>query len=208
MAITKPPTGTVGWDDEVNAVIDRVNDMDTIGHYPLSAYGMHSASSNPDNTTLVTTFGPWMVRIWVPSGNAITKVGQVVTTVGEVGAGGLNGFAIYSDDGTSQIGLTANDETVWTTLGLRSLNLGTPIAAATTGRFVRVVANVQGFTSAPVVPFVVAAGSSEPGYTLNGNLTTMRRSAYLAPYSGSFPSSITPSSIGTSTNYLPLLFLG
>ena len=53
MAITKPPTGTVGWDDEVNAVIDRVNDMDTIGHYPLSAYGMHSASSNPDNTTLV-----------------------------------------------------------------------------------------------------------------------------------------------------------
>ena len=205
MPITKPITGTVGWDDEVNATIDRANDLETLGYYPLSGYGMHSASCAPDTASGSSQLLSWMVRVWVASTLSISTVAVPVSTVGTVSTGGFNAFAIYSDDGTSLLGQTNDDDAFWTTVGWRTKALTSTIAASSTGRFVRVIINLQGWTTGPTVAGVLAGGGSEPGYTING---AHRRSAYiLSPYT-SFPASIDPSSVGSTTNYVPLLFLG
>lgn len=203
MTITKPTTGSTGWDDEVNAAIDRVNDIDALGYYPLTGYGsFHSASCNPtDVSSTGTLSGGWTARIWMKGGLPITRVGTIVLAAAS-GDIGFNAFAIYSDDGTSLLGQTADDATFWTTAGIRSINLVTPIAASATGRFVRIMM-ANAFTTVPSIGYCVTANN--PG-VINGT-GLQRRSVFHAGVS-SFASTIDPTSLGTATEFLPLFFLG
>jgi hypothetical protein len=175
------------------------------GVYPLAGYGFHSASCLPESVTTPSTIAGWHLRVWVPPNQEITKVGMPVTTAGTLGAGGLNGFAIYSDDGSVKLGETDNDDTLWSVFGMRTATVATPIAALTTGRFVRVLVNVEGYADAPWVGYALTVG--DIGLTLNGPAAGSRRSAFTSSLS-SWPSTIAPDSLGTASNYLPFVVLG
>lgn len=203
MPITKPTTGTTGWDDEVNAAIDRVNDLDAVGYYPLTGYGsFHSATcAVEDVTTTGALGGGWMVRMWVKSGMTITRAGMIITGAAS-GDTGFNAFAVYNDDGTSLLGQTADDATFWTSTGVRSINLTSTIAASSSGRFVRVLLS-NSFTSVPSTAFCVVA--SNPAI-VNG--TGLARRSAVSSSVGSFSSTIDPTTLGTTSEFLPLIFLG
>jgi hypothetical protein len=178
--------------------------------YPLlEGYGFHSTSVDPAAAAGDSTFASWMVRVWVPAGKVITTIGQPVALAGTVtGATDLDAWAVYSDNGSSLLGQTANVPSFWTTVGMRTASLLAPVAAQGAGRFVRVLANLSTFSAAPHVAYFIAGGSS-PTYSINGNPATLqRRTAATSSYAGSWPSSISPASLGTALQYLPLVFLG
>lgn len=207
MPFTKPTTGTTGWDVNLNQVIDRASDLDTNCYFPLSAYGAHSATAPVETAQSGSDLTSWQVRLWVPSNQAITKVIVPLWGAGVVGSGGLNAVAIYNDAGSTLLGQTASATSLWTTLGWSSANLTASIAAATTGRFVRAVINIEGLTTAPKCAYAVVINNDTIGYVLNG-ASGPRRSATKSAYSGSFPSTIDPSALGNPTSFIPLLMLG
>lgn len=169
--------------------------------YPLGAYGFVSASGPMENFTANSTFNNWTVRMFVPGGKAVTAVLVAVNTAGTLGAGGLNGFAVYSDDGTAQLGITPTDNRLWDSVGWRTASLGMPIAAQSADAYVRVVVAVNGYTASPYIPYAVIGASD--GLFLNRQ---SRRTAYLGGLSV-FPASFNPATYGTLTNYLPFIGL-
>lgn len=173
--------------------------------YPLSGYGFHSATCAGESATVQSTFGSWHLRVWVPAGNPIATAGMVVTVAGTVGAGGLNAVAIYSDDGQILLGQTVDDDNFWASTGLRTVAMQAAIPAAI-GRFVRVIVNIDGYSSVPNVAYAVPADTA--GATINGTGSLQRRSAFRSAYVGSFPATVDPNSLGTPTNFLPFVVLG
>lgn len=173
--------------------------------YPLEGYGFHSATCSGESTNVQSPFSSWHVRVWVRAGKPVVKVAMVVTTAGVVGVGGLNAFSFYTDDAQQMIGVTPIMNDFWAATDLRELYLQSPIPASENGRFIRVLPNVDGYSSAPSVAYVVPVGNS--GATINGP-GIRRRSAFKNPYASSFPSSFDPGSLGTPTNFLPLILLG
>lgn len=174
--------------------------------YPLEGYGFHSATCAGTEAMTQSSWSSWHTRIWVPANKDIVKVGMVVVIAGVVGAGGLNAFAVYSDSGQSLLGQTPDTDNFWATAGLRELTLLSAVAAASSGRFVRVIANIDGYNSAPSVPYCTPAESG--GATLNGTGSLQRRTAFKSAYIGSFPATIDPDTLGTPTNFLPFILLG
>lgn len=171
--------------------------------HPLSGRGYHSASVELGSVRASSSFAAWHTRIWVPATKAITKVGMVITAAGTLGAGGLNGFAFYADDGATKLGESLDDDNFWAVTGERSVNMQANIAAQSTGRFVRCLANVEGYSVGPSVAFAQAQHSA----VFNGSATLQRRSAFTSPVS-SWPATINPDTLGTPTEFLPLIFLG
>lgn len=174
--------------------------------YPISAYGLVAASDDIAAHTIGTAFGSGVLRIFVPAGNAITAVGVFIRNVGTLGAGGLNGFAIYDDNGTF-VESTASDDTLYTTLGWRFLTLNSVIPAQGTDRFVRVYRAVNGYSGLPNTFYVqIGTGSNTPllgGY----NVPNHRRTVYTNG-EVSWPASFNPLTFGTLTEYVPLIGLG
>jgi len=172
--------------------------------YPLAAYGFFTASANLDacqtSSTLNTAF---FARVFVPAGNAINAVGAIVHTAGTVGAGGLNGFAIYTDAGVL-VASTANDDSQWQTPGWLVKTLGSPIAAQGADRFVYVGISNQGYSADPSVVYCV----TEDAITAGGGYLVSNRRCF---YNGisSWPASFNPASYGNSPGgYLPFVALG
>jgi hypothetical protein len=140
------------------------------------------------------------VRVWVPGGQAITRVGTVVHTVAATDSPyAENGFAIYTDEG-ELVSSTPFDATLWRTVGYRKKDLTTPIPAEDEGRFVYVAITVQG--DAPQVPYAVVEapalyeqeGQSRRGFGRSGL--------------DAWPASIDPATYGNDlAGYLPFLYL-
>ena len=181
------------------------------GIYPLAGYGFHSATCAPESAAVQSTFSNlgWHLRVWVPPNQAITQVGMVVTFPGILVTSGLNGFAIYSDDGATKLGESENADDLWTVAGLRTVAMASTVAAVASGRFVRVVVNSTGYNGSSdiaQIAYALVAGGS-PGAVLNGVAGGTRRTAFLSSLS-SWPATIDPDTLGTATAYLPFLVLG
>lgn len=176
------------------------------GVYPISAYGFSTASDNisvfKTTSALANTF---YARIFVPKGNAITTAGTIIPTAGTVGAGGLNGFAVYSDAGVL-LGSTTTDDALWGTVGWRTKALSAPVAASSVDRFVIAGITVNGFTVSPNSVYAEVGPSSGAGMS-GGNGVTNRRSFFSGSLAA-WPATINPATEGTATSFLPLIALG
>lgn len=170
--------------------------------FPLSNYqsGWHSGTINLDDCRDTGSIAEvWMTRITVPAGMAVNNVGTFLKAAGTLGAGGQNGFAIYSDDGATQY-FTVSDDTLWTTAGPRIKSLGgSSIAAQSAAVTYRVAINVRGMVIGPDIAFTA----------LQAALTEYadKRCRY-GP--ASFPAAgFDPLTFGNSTGgYIPFIALG
>jgi len=167
--------------------------------YPLSALGFVAASVNPVDALTSSSTGPWVVRLWVPPIQAITKVGCYVTTVGAAG-NTLNALAIYDATG-NLVAQTANNNNLWTTAGWTLENLPSPIAAESNGRFIFVAMALNG--SSPDILY----HQTQEMAIVNGIVSGHRRSWIGPSRNAGFPSSINVATEGTEFPYIPLFVL-
>lgn len=207
--VARLPAGTTGQllavDSTEPSGIRWSNPVSSV--YPLEGMGFHSASCDPVTPQVQSTFGTWHLRVWIPAGKPLATVGIVITSAGTLGAGGLNCYGLYSDDGATLIGQTPITNSLWTGTNLVVATLSATIAAEPVGRFIRVIPNVEGYSGSPSVAYVVPVHSA--GATINGTGHLQRRSAFVSsPFTGAFPASIDPDTLGTATNFLPYVLIG
>lgn len=142
-------------------------------------------------------------RIYVPANKAITGAAINVATAGTTpGSSNASGFALYSDDGSSQLAITTNDYTLFTTAGWRSKAFNASVAAQSTGRFLR-VAFIHTCSVTPKFGASVSTASSTWNFIVPSG--THRRQVF-ATSTLTFPASFTASTFGTLDN--PLLCMG
>lgn len=173
--------------------------------FPLSGYGLIGASGDPNefqNQSGVSANTVFMARVWIPAGNAISKLAAAVRTAGTYSASATpNQIAIYDDTGT-QVGITADDSTLWATAGWAVRTI-TTIASQGAGRFAYIGYIVGGYTGVSM-PFPMGANDlNSPWLGQNINNSGNRRAFYLS--ASSLPASFNPASVGTNTGYVPLV---
>ena len=173
--------------------------------FPIEVLGLVAANENPssfrDNSAMGTN--GWFVTIYVRPNRAITGCLVGVHGAGTIDAGGENGFAIYDATG-ALIGSTASDNTLFTSQGIRSKALTTPIAAQATGRIVYVELRREGYSVEPQYAFLQTANSA--GLSDGGWPSGIRRS-FVAGGTG-HPASINPATHGSSSSgYMPFVGL-
>ncbi len=196
-----------------NLTTDLANKTDTTdvrlladhnGYYPPQGYGFFATTDIPTNCKSPSGTGVGSViiaRIWIPAGNAISAASAYVSTVGNLAAGGTNGFAIYTDAGVL-VAQTTNNNNLWNSTGWRTGTFSTPIAAQTSGRFAYVALLVNGYSLDPDLMW----NNSHEAVVSAGIGSTNRRSFYNGGQS-SFPASFNPASYGTTNSFIPLVGL-
>jgi hypothetical protein len=157
-----------------------------------------AASCPLESAVTSSSFGNWVVRIWIPAGKAITKLGLYISFAGSATTG-VNGFAVYDDTG-NLISSTVSDNNLWVTEGWLLKALPSPISAEGSGRFVRVAAAIEG-TSCDVL-YCIHDG---PATMFNGGDIAHRRAWAGPSRSGGFPSTINVATEGDEYTYLPLI---
>lgn len=207
LANIEPPEGAKG--DKGNPGNNGVDGDDgaqgppgPIGEvYPLTALGFLAASARPEDCHVGSGNGEWMVRVWIPAGVPITKVGAYVTGPGSATTG-FNAFAIYDAAGNF-VEQTANDTSMWNTGGYNLRNLNSVIAAQSTGRFVYAA-----------IAFNVASdilyNQNNAFQIFNGVASGHRRMWIGASRQGGFPSSVNIATEGVGSGeypYLPLIVI-
>lgn len=175
--------------------------------YPLPAYGLVGASLHVDSissiATSVTINTIEIYRIYVEGGNLITGGCCIIGTAGITpGSTNDSGFALYSDDGATQIAKTVNDYTLFTSTGLRTKAFPSVVASQSAGRWVR-LAMLHTCTTVPKFGTGPVLGSA----ILNSNATgASHRRGLFATSTLTFPASFTASTFGAVDS--PMLFLG
>lgn len=168
---------------------------------PFSRYGYKTGTSEIDNFTgSASVADAWFAKVFVPAGMAISKIGTIVKTAGTLDAGGLNGFAIWSEDGQTQI-FTSSTNNIWTTNGNVSVNLGgAAIAAQATDKYYWCGFASKGYSVAPVMLYHVL----DPVLV---DASAFRRSFYSGDIS--WPATFNPATHGNpSSGYIPMILLG
>lgn len=207
--MTRKAVGAAPAAGGVNAAttgyVDAAVAVDDPAPYPLSAYGLVTSSFHMDsansvaNTVSVNTIE--IYRMWVPPGKTLTGAATFVTTAGAAAtASGASGFALYSDDGATQLAITPTDYALFTTAGLRSAAFTTPVAAQSAGRWVR-LAMIH--TCVTVPKFMTGFGMTAA--VLNSARTGIHRRGIFATGTTAFPASFNPATFGTNDN--PALFM-
>jgi len=174
--------------------------------FPLSGYGLLVASDepaffqNPSGLTNGTVFG---ARCWVPANTALSHLTAAVKTGGTYSASAVpNQLGVYDDTGV-QLQATTDDNTLWTTAGWTSRTI-TTVAAQATGRFVYILYILGGFTGV-VVPYAVGATDADaPWLAFAVSNSGNKRCFYLNGQSA-LPASFNPTTVGTSTGFIPLV---
>jgi hypothetical protein len=171
--------------------------------FPPAGYGYHSAACPLETATQQSTISEqWFSRVWVPAGNAITKVGVFLRTAGTFSSTGLNGFAIYSDAG-GLLWSSTSDDTMWTVAGEVSKAVTPNIAAQAAGTWYRVALSVHGYSPPPNFPFANFAGVSVLSDA--GNY----RSRYKQVAYSAWPSSFSPGvDLQGTAGFMVPMFLG
>lgn len=177
------------------------------GYYPPEGYGCFALSGAVEATRYYTIgsgdfFG---ARVWVPAGKAITTIAAPVVAGSYNGTGTPNQFVVYEDDGQTRY-LTPDDSTLWGTSGWQSGALTTPIAAASTGRFVRVFLMIQGYSNVGVHFPVNADNVANAMAGGIGSASTQRRATYQGGVATP-PATINPVTFGGALGYMPLVGL-
>lgn len=174
------------------------------GDDSLGLYGYHSATAHI--SSFRTEFGQnneiWIARILVRAGRAITKIGTLVKAAGVLGVGGVNGFALATDDGSSLLFSVDNDN-LWTTSGDVSVSLGgASIAAQPNDVFYRAQMSVQGYSTPPTM--LLNQGDHA---VLSDFLGRARFANASAGFQGG--GAYNPLTFGTSTNgFYPFIMIG
>ena len=106
------------------------------GVFPLSGYGLKTATFHPDDITTSSSIDSGAGRIFVPAGVSLTGVRRWITTTATIteNSGELNGYALYSDDGSTRLAQTANTG-IWTPDGYKNVAFTLPLAASSVDRF-------------------------------------------------------------------------
>lgn len=175
-----------------------------VGYYPPQGYGFFTATEVPTSCHDVSSTGVGSViiaRIWIPAGNAIASASAFVQNAGTLGAGGTNGFAIYTDAGVL-VDQTTSNNNLWTSTGWRTGTFATPIASQSAGRFVYVALLVVGYSGDPTLIW----NNTHESMVGPGISSSNRRSFYNGGQF-SFPASFNPASYGTVNSYIPLVGL-
>lgn len=150
-----------------------------VGYFPPEGYGCFALSGTPESlpATGFSSGDFFTARIWVPADKEIVRVATAVNVAGTWnGSSSPNQFYVYEDDGTG-LHTSPDDPTLWTAVGWRSGVLSTPIAAQSSGRFVRAGFTIAGVSGAA---WPLSAGSNM-GNTINGGVgVTNVRFAYRA----------------------------
>lgn len=176
--------------------------------YPLSEYGFASVSENIGSFRTNSDLSSWRVRMYVPANKPLVAAGVFCNTAGTLGAGGLNGFAVYSDDGQTQLASTPTDDTLYATGGWRFKDFSAPIAAQNDPYFVHLLIAINGYLAAPSTLYSICGGSGGNTYSVYSggyNKPNHRRSVFATI--SSFPASFNPTSHGTITEYMLLAAL-
>lgn len=177
--------------------------------YPLRAYGFSSVSGDIGTFQTNSTLGSWRVRMYVPAGELAVAAGVFINTVGTVTTGGVNGFALYTDDGQTRIGTTPSDDNLYTVGGWVFKDFDTGLTDNPDGQFVQLLIAINGYSVPPSVPFAQVGGTGTATYSVfsGGYVVLGHRRSAIASLS-SFPASFDPATHGTLTEYIPLVALG
>lgn len=174
------------------------------------AYLCHTANYDPFIAAQNSPINEqWFMRILVRAGRQINLVKTLVRTAGTAGAGGLNGFSLYSDDFTTKLWESASDDTMWLAAGEVSKAVTGSLAGLTNrtpavDTWFRVSISARGHTAAPGFPFANFSGSS--ALTDAGNYRCRYRAA--TAYSA-WPASIVPASdLAGVTGFVPPVLIG
>jgi hypothetical protein len=177
--------------------------------YPIDQYGLIASTIHPDNigvTTFTLTAGTMeLYRIYVPANKVITGAATYVSSAGTIpGSSNASGWALYTDDGTTQVTKTANDYTIFTSTGWRSKAFPSQIAAQSVGRFVRLAMVSTCSSTAPSLLW----GTNQGGASFFNGIVpsgTHRRGITIGSITA-FPTSFTPSTYGSNDS--PMVFMG
>lgn len=184
-------------------------DAARIQDYPLDQYGLIAASLPVDSVASVTVNSVTVstieiYRVYVPANKAITGATCFVGTAGTTpGSSNASGYALYADDGSSRLAITANDYTLFTSTGWRPKAFTGSVAAQSTGRFLRLAMLHSCSGTAPKF----ATGPPLASAFFNNMVPSgTHRRGLFATSTTTFPASFTASTFGSVDN--PMLFLG
>lgn len=173
------------------------------------AYDCHAVNVDPfacrDNSTINEQ---WFMRILVRAGKQINLVKTFVRIAGTAGAGGLNGFALYSDDFTTLLWNSASDDTVWLAAGevskaVTGAVVGLTNRTPTVDTWFHLGVSARGHTVAPSFPFANFAGIS--ALTDAGHY----RCRYRAAAYGAWPASLVPATdLAGVAGFVPPVLIG
>lgn len=174
-----------------------------LGYYPPDAYGFFALSCPVEAAKGNSSPATFVVRMWVPASQPIAKVGLAINTAGTwVSNGNVSGHAVYEDDGTKAADTGDIAGTLWTSAGWAVASLTTPVGAASSGRYVRVMVVANGWSTLQIQ---YTTGTKD--VVLNGgNGVTNRRNVF-ASTPATFPASINPATYGTPNDFMPLMGL-
>lgn len=171
--------------------------------YPITGYEMVAASVAPEYATAAgIAFGAGnfqVTRMWLPPNTVVTGACTYVSAAGTTpGSTNASGFVMYSDTGT-QLGITANDYTLFTTASTFKSKpfTGGTYTAPSTGVWVRVGMACSCSGTSPTL-LAGTAYATLLATTISRVSTTQRRNV-LATSVTTIPSSITPSTYGTTS---------
>jgi hypothetical protein len=174
------------------------------------AYDCHAANVDPlvcrDNSTINEQ---WFMRVLVRAGRQINLAKTFVRAVGTAGAGGLNGFALYTDDFTALLWNSASDDTLWTSAAGEVSKAVTGALAGLTARtptvdtWFHLGISARGHTAAPSFPFANFSGTS--ALTDAGHY----RCRYRASAYSAWPASLVPATdLAGVAGFVPPVLIG
>jgi len=146
--VTLPGDPTSALHAATKQYVDEVDKSQHADQYPAEEYGFVgwsipidqiaalSATAGAEQALQVTSGTIELTRIWCPANKAIIGVSAYCSVIGSgTATAAYSGLMVYSDAG-SLLGSTTRDSTLWTSTGLKSVNLTSTIAAQSTGRYV------------------------------------------------------------------------
>lgn len=199
---------TIGQDGTITVQGEELGQGVDSSVYPISEYGFASISTEIGSCKTNSDLSSWRLRMYVPANTPLVAAGVFCNTAGTAGAGGLNGFSVYSDDGQTQLASTPTDDTLYATGGWRFKDFSVPMASRSTAYFVNLLIAINGYLAAPSTIYAVIGGSGGNTYSVYSGgygKPNHRRSAFATI--SSFPASFNPASHGTITEYMPLAAL-
>lgn len=174
--------------------------------FPLSGYGLLTASDDPllfQNSSALASGTVFGARCWVPANTALSHLAVAIRTGGTYSSSAVpNQLGIYDDAGT-QLQVSPNDNTMWTTAGWYSGAI-TTVAAQATGRFVYILYILGGFAGVNA-PYALGANDSNAPFMGLGVTNAGNRRAFYLNGQTALPASFNPTTVGTNTGFVPLV---
>lgn len=174
--------------------------------FPISWFGFLGMSGEPHSWLDSSVLGNGTIHfsaVFVPANTVITNVYVAVRTAGTYdGSTTENRIGVWSRAG-ALVGQMADTPSLWTSAGWAGGALTSPIAAQATDRFVYFGGLARGMTVSPSIAFPKGVDDNMAAWFSRGPAGGDRRGFYLSGQSA-LPSSITPSTTGTATTFIPL----